>query len=239
MDRVTLKELAAILEAAGFVSGTLCPSSCAGGEALDFLDELGRHVLVMADRDGLVSHFALTPDDFKAECEEEFDAFVYTNPRRCFVLTGFVSKPAVRAALDCVPSGDAVGPTYDPTNIATLIDGESGQMVATPLRLAPQVVRRRDRRALVEALNLALAQNGLGIAVDGDSPEGSPLLLALYNNHFAAFFEGDADVPPGLLDLSDVARLEERWAAAIELAASLPNIPGDDDANAIVFWTRS
>lgn len=86
---------------------------------------------------------------------------------------------------------------------------------------------------------MALAQNGLGLAARGDSPEGSPLLLALNNNHFFAFFEGDAGVPPALLDLSDVARLDERWSAATELAASLPNIPGDGDANALLFWSRS
>lgn len=239
MDRITLKALSAILEAGGFVSGTLCPSSCAGGEALDFLDDLGRHVLIMADRDGLVSHFALTPDDFKAECEEEFDDFVYANPRLCFVLTGFVSEPAVRAALASVPSGDALGPTYKPTNIATPIDGESGQLVTTPLQFPPRIVRSRDGRALVEELDRALALTGLGLAVGGDSPDGSPLMLALNNNHFTTFFEDEAGVPPELLDLSDVARLEERWPAAIELAASLPNIPGDGDANAILFWTRS
>lgn len=239
MDRITLEALTAILEAAGFVPGTRCPSSCAGGEALDFLDDLGRRVLIMADPGGLVSHFALTPEDLKAECEEDFDAFVYANPRRCFVLTGFVSEPAVRAALASVSSGDALGPTYEPTNIATPIDGETGQLVATPLRFPLQVVRSRDGLALVEELDRALALTGLDLAVGGDSPGGSPLMLALNNNHFTTFFEDEAGVPPGLLDLSDLARLEERWAAATELAMSLPNIPGDDDANAILFWTRS
>lgn len=145
------------------------------------------------------------------------------------MLTGFVSETAVRAALASVTSGDAVGPTYDPINLATFVDVASGQLVASPLQLSLKVVRGRERRTLVDALDLALAQNGLGLAVGDDSPEGPPLLLALNNNHFVAFFEGEAGVPPELLDLSDVARLDERWAAAIELAASLPNIPGDGE----------
>jgi hypothetical protein len=239
MQRIKLAALKSLLESAGFVPGTPCPLSCAGGEALDFRDQLGRRVSAMADRDGLVSHFALTPDDFKADCEEEFDYFVYENPHRCFVLRGFVSEQSVRAALASVPSGDALGPAYDPTNFATPFEVESGRLAATPLRLPAQVVRGRDQGTVVAELNRALALNGLGLAVGGDSPDGSPLLLALNNNHFAAFFDDEAGAPPELLDLSRVARHEQRWAAAVEHASSLPNVPGDDGANAILFWTRS
>lgn len=153
---------------------------------------------------------------------------------------GFVARaldfPAPASADAVVPTTPA---TYDLVEAASPQSIAPGQLVATPLRLATDRVRG-SWADLVAEVNAALARHGLGVAAGGtDSPDGLPVSLSLNDNFRAGFVDHPGDLPESLYQIMEVVPTERHWASAVVLACSLPNVPGDDDANAIVFWTRS
>lgn len=132
--------------------------------------------------------------------------------------------------------------TYDPDFTTPLESIKRGHLVATSLRVLPAVLHDGDWAAIQGEVRRALSLHGVyldGLGAFEPESLGVVWSVSLNDNFAACFVDHPLDLPASLHQIMEDTPKNQHWAAAVELARTIPNLPGDDDANALVFWKRT